>query len=432
MRIWLVTTGEPLPTDEGARLMRHGILAEQLAGHGHEVLWWNSTFDHQRKQHRFQQDTTLEIRPAFRIRLLHAAAYRKNISVARIRNHRAIATQFRRQCESEPAPDVILCAFPTIELSAAVVEFGRRHGIPVILDVRDMWPDILLNVCPPGTRWAGVVALQPLFRQTRYAFKHAAGLLSVSEGMLRWALEISGRQAAPQDRTFPLGYRRTSCSPEKMETAGQALRDAGVGTSRRICWFVGQFGMHYDVSTVIEAARLCETSGLSDVQFVLSGDGDQYANLVKQAAGLTNVVFTGWVATPQIAYLMSVASAGLVAINHKNDCNLPNKLFEYFSAGLPVLSSLPGEAAELLAANDCGVTYRTGDAADCVEKLKDLLRDETRLQQMGANAFALYQEQFSADVVYSGMESYLIEMAGDGGGGRTVHPLGERAAAAGS
>ncbi|GAI08595.1 unnamed protein product, partial [marine sediment metagenome] len=50
MRIWLITIGEPLPSDNNNdRLYRTGILAKLLIQRGHEVVWWTSTFDHVRK-----------------------------------------------------------------------------------------------------------------------------------------------------------------------------------------------------------------------------------------------------------------------------------------------------------------------------------------------------------------------------------------------
>ncbi len=46
MRVWLLTVGEPLPTDGGSdRVWRTGFLARALADRGHEVVWWSSAFD---------------------------------------------------------------------------------------------------------------------------------------------------------------------------------------------------------------------------------------------------------------------------------------------------------------------------------------------------------------------------------------------------
>ena len=69
-----------------------------------------------------------------------------------------------------PRPDLILCSYPTIELSVEAVRYGRTHGIPVVLDVRDLWPDIVLDLLPTILRSPGRVALTRLFRAKGYAF----------------------------------------------------------------------------------------------------------------------------------------------------------------------------------------------------------------------------------------------------------------------
>src|SRR2546425_9945755 len=108
MRIWLVTIGEPLPTDgAGTRLLRTGILASRLTARGHEVVWWTSAFDHNRKAHRVHADTTVQLEPKLTVKLLSSPiGYRRNISLARLANHYHLARKFRRQAARETAPDI--------------------------------------------------------------------------------------------------------------------------------------------------------------------------------------------------------------------------------------------------------------------------------------------------------------------------------------
>src|SRR5215470_8360347 len=112
MRIWLLTIGEPLPTDGCAeRLLRTGILAEILASRGHKVVWWTSTFDHARKRQRFDNDTTISLAANHTLRLLHGPSYARNVSVKRWFNHRRLARKFSRQAAAEQnQPDLILCS----------------------------------------------------------------------------------------------------------------------------------------------------------------------------------------------------------------------------------------------------------------------------------------------------------------------------------
>lgn len=80
MNVWLLHVGEDLPVDDRPRMFRYGHLAAALNRRGHEVLRWAPTFHHARKQQRAHQDTLTRVTPAYQIQLIHAPAYRKNIS----------------------------------------------------------------------------------------------------------------------------------------------------------------------------------------------------------------------------------------------------------------------------------------------------------------------------------------------------------------
>ena len=51
--IWILQTGEPLPSDDGShRPMRAINLANALTSAGHNVVLWSAAFNHQTKAHR--------------------------------------------------------------------------------------------------------------------------------------------------------------------------------------------------------------------------------------------------------------------------------------------------------------------------------------------------------------------------------------------
>ena len=53
MNIWIVSDGEPLPTDnDNVRLRRMGNLTRILDQQGHKVVWFSSNFDHYNKRFR--------------------------------------------------------------------------------------------------------------------------------------------------------------------------------------------------------------------------------------------------------------------------------------------------------------------------------------------------------------------------------------------
>jgi glycosyltransferase involved in cell wall biosynthesis len=413
LRIWLVCIGEPLPIDPGGeRQLRMGVIARTLLARGHDVTWWVSTFDHPYKRHRFERDTTVEVEPGYRLELLHGAGYRTNVSFRRLIDHWQIGRRFREHAAHRAAPDLIFTTIPTVELAAASARIGLERSIPVVLDVRDLWPDVLLDALPSRLRGLGHLPLYPLTRQVRRALRTATGITAVSPSYLRWGLAHAGRAQGPIDRVIPLGYPEPPGGRPRSAEAEALLRTMGVEPTKRLIWFIGMFGHYYDLTTVIHAARMLKERGRRDLQFVLSGSGHREAEWRAEAEGLDNVVFTGWVTANQISALQHAAWAGLAAYIPNAPQSLPNKLFEYMAGGLPVLSSLGEDARELLQQHDCGITYRAGDAEDLARAVGELLADEGHHARMATNSRTAFDRHYSAAQVYRDLAELLEDIAG--------------------
>ena len=59
-------------------------------------------------------------------------------------------------------------------------EYGKKQNIPVIIDYRDMWPEVFVDILPKKIRLFGRIALFQLFSKTRNVFKKADGLIGIT------------------------------------------------------------------------------------------------------------------------------------------------------------------------------------------------------------------------------------------------------------
>ncbi len=414
-RIWLVTIGEPLPTDgSNERLLRTGILAEQLSKQGHEVLWWTSSFDHVRKRQRATQDQRIAVREGYDIALLAANSYPSNVSYRRIKNHRTVAKKFAQQARREPLPDVIMCSWPLVELCVEAVRFGKENGVPVVLDVRDMWPDAIVDLAPRALRSVAKFAMRSGYREARYAASHATSIIGITEKIVDWGVSYSGRSRSSVDRAFPMGYRNQVVSEEGVDEATEFWRSHDICASKSefvLCFF-GTIGRHFEIEPIVEAAR-CMDQTERKIKFVLCGDGPHLPRWRQLAVDCPSIVLPGWVDAAKIRSLMQLSSAGLAPYYSSWDftISLPNKPIEYLSAGLPVISSLQGELANLLAQNDCGMTYQNGEATDLVRVITACYDSRDTCARMAKNATALFCERFVAEKVYGHLSNFLTQLA---------------------
>jgi glycosyltransferase involved in cell wall biosynthesis len=417
MNIWLVTVGEPLPTDPGgSRLLRTGLLAGELAARGHAVLWWNSTFDHVRKRHRAPADVDVTLEDGVRVHLLHGCGYRRNVSPRRILDHALVARRFARQAPDQPPPDVVLCSMPTLELALAATRHGQMHGVPVAVDIRDLWPDYLAALAPPWARPLANRLLAPMAWQAARACRDADALTGNAQSFVDWGLRRAGRAASELDRPFPHAYPVKRPDPAHLQQAAEFWRargvtDDGVFTA---CFF-GVFSPKCDLAGVIDAAASLERAGLP-MRFVFCGVGEEEGALRRRAAGLRTVTFAGWVGEAEIRVLMGWSHAGLAPYRNRAGFvgNLPNKPIEYLAGGLPVVSCLEGGEVDVLRREGCVAHYPEGDARALAVVLGELARRPEHRARMAEAARRVFAANYSADVVYAAMADWLEAVAARG------------------
>lgn len=420
MRVWLVTTGEPLPSDgTNCRLLRTGLIAEVLSSRGHTVVWWTSAFDHSHKRHRSLKDETIVIRSRYELRLLRSIGYTKNISVRRWVDHIALAARFSIRARTEMQPDVILCSWPTPELAFVSVRYGRQLDVPVLLDVRDLWPDIFTDLIPTSLRRLGRACLGPLARLTTRVCSEADGIVGITAPFVQWGTDYANRTMRWTDRDFPLAYREQVPGAESLDRAEREW-DQRLGTQGAdgflVCCFMSK-GRQVDLTPVLAAAR--QLSEHTNVRFVLCGNLQEYE---RAARGCDNVLFPGWVGAAEIWTLLRRATVGLMPYRNRFDfaLSIPNKTLEYLSAGLPVISSLSGTVESLIQEFDCGRTY--DGTVQLVRILEELSRSPDLVAHLSSNARDLFTRRFRAEMVYGDLADHLESLAGAGRQNFTVAP----------
>jgi glycosyltransferase involved in cell wall biosynthesis len=165
------------------------------------------------------------------------------------------------------------------------------------------------------------------------------------------------------------------------------------------------FGQQYDLAPVMRAARLFDGQPESP-SFVISGVGDLEPRWKAMAAGLGNVIFTGWITRPEIGWLRQNATIGLQPYATGAPQGLANKTFEYLSAELPVVSSLDGENRQLLEESQAGIYYRNDDDS-CYEAIRRLLIDKELRTTLSRNAGQVYRVRFSSEAIFGELSAAL-------------------------
>jgi glycosyltransferase involved in cell wall biosynthesis len=388
--------------------MRAAVLAETLLSRGHNVTWWTSTFDHFTKRQLFATDTDVDIRAGFRVRALKGCRYRRNVSLARYIDHGLVARKFRKLARREPPPDVIVASMPDYRLAFEAARYAREARIPLVVDVRDQWPDSYLDVVPAPLRPVARFALAQDFAKVRSLLRCADSVVAMVEELLEWAVRRAQRPRGPEDKVFYLG-----AAPPSTGCAGSIGPDSWCHVAGKfVVTYLGTFGHYNNPLVLIDAARLLqERSKAKDrIAFVIAGDGVLRSKAMEAALGVRDVTFPGWIGSQDYPQLLRASTVAVLPWS-STAAAFPNKAFHYLQAGLPIAASVTGELRQLLVEYEAGFCFEPGSGAQLAELLARWLEDRRLVETMSANAKRLAEERLDGPRIYAEFAAHVEHIA---------------------
>jgi glycosyltransferase involved in cell wall biosynthesis len=274
-------------------------------------------------------------------------------------------------------PDVVIVR--DLPLCAAAIWVGRRHRVPVILDMAENYPGTLRAKWDAGRQkpWDFLVRNPRLFSHLEdYCVRRVDHIIVVVE-------ESADRLAArgvPRTRLHLVS--NTPPAARAMDTRQTTERPPNAPLE---LVYLGIHTIERGLLELIDAIKILHDQHLL-VRATIVGVGRD-TDLLRaraRALGLTDneIVFTGYLQSHADALaVMARADVGVIASRKTPQSNstIPNKLFDYMAAGLPVLTSDTAPCTRIVRATGAGEVFRAGDAADLAAAVRRLADPAVRL-----------------------------------------------------
>lgn len=152
--------------------------------------------------------------------------------------------------------------------------------------------------------------------------------------------------------------------------------------------------LRHDVKNVPMLLRAAKKVCLANAaHFVIAGEGPLESALRDQANELgiaENVSFIG--RSMKVPELLAASSVGVLTSDAEG---FSNSIIEYMAAGMPVVASRVGGAAEVIANGETGFLVEANDSDRMADHLITLLKDPANAAAMGENGRRLVQESFA-------------------------------------
>lgn len=282
--------------------------------------------------------------------------------------------------------------------------FAKRvWKIPTVYWVQDIWPDSAIITLGIRNRLA-IRLLNGLcgwiYRQADLVMVQSDGFHSRISGFGVSAEKIVTLPNCAPDAFFPL---EDSAIPTRIR--------ALIPHDRRTIMFAGNIGQSQDFDTLIAAVAMLPDT--TDVLIVVVGSGrdeDRVKESVRQAGLNSRFLFLGRHPEEDMPAFFACADAMLVSLRDEPifALTVPSKVQAYMACGKPILASLKGEGAVVVAEAHAGIVVPPSTPmalAEAIDRVAAMRENE--LRAMGQQARQSYEQRFSLAAVTEKLVAHL-------------------------
>jgi len=308
-------------------------------------------------------------------------------------------------------PDVVFATHTPLPIGLAGAALARHFNVPFVFEVRDLWPDALINL--GGLK--NPLVIWHLRRMARKIYRQANHIVALSPGMKEGIV----RTGVPDEQVTVIP------NASDVDLFRPAPPSAGRGWRKRLgldgrfnAVYFGAMGHANGLEYIMEAARILAQQRKDNIALLLVGDGGKQPELQKlaQEYKLTNVIFNASVPKAELAKLVAECDACMVIFRAaKENTWSPNKMFDALAAGKAVLINVPGWLGETIQSNNCGRCLDPHRPQALADALEELAANPQLCREMGKNARALAEREFERTKLADRLEKVLLQVTKDYG-----------------
>ena len=287
--------------------------------------------------------------------------------------------------------DVVFATSTPLTAALPGIFASWLKGKKFIFEVRDLWPEL-----PRAMGMKNPILLGGMWAIEGCAYRSSIACVGLSPGIVEG---IQKRSA----KNHPIALVPNGCDLEIFKPQPKALiKIDGIKQGDFVAGFTGAHGKANGLDAIIEAARELKKRNVTNIKFLLIGDGSEKARLQKIATQehLECIIFHPPISKLALAQITTQLDCGLMFLDNIPAFYFgtsPNKFFDYISAGIPVVNNYPGWLAEMIEENQCGVAVPPKNTHALVDALIALSRDPNQCQKMAQSARRLAEGSFSRE-----------------------------------
>ena len=336
MNIWIVNH-YAIPPNMGG-LVRHYYFSKYLQKKGHNVKIFTSSKIHNTDINMIKDRSLYkeEIEDGVEYTFVKSRDYKGN-GMDRVINMmdlpfktwKAMKLFYERQ-----KPDVIYTSSPDLFVAFFALRFGRKYKIPVVVEVRDLWPESIVEYNRMSRKNP---IIQVLYQLEKWIYKKADQLIFTMEGGKDY---ICDKGWEKEINLSKVNHVNNGVDLEEFDENQKIYqitdRDLEDDNYFKVL-YMGSIRMVNNLRLLLKAAEELKRRKIPNIKILVYGDGTEKEALQQEAEKLdVNMYFKGRVKKKYIPYILTKADVNLINLQNSNlekyGCSW-NKLFEYMASG---------------------------------------------------------------------------------------------------
>ncbi len=382
------------------------LLTDELLKEGHKVTIISSSFFHQRKTFRSKSFQQVNVQKNLSIILIPSLGYKKHIGFKRLFDHIVLSINLYKFLSKNKKfkPDKVFLGYPPIESSFVIINWAKKNNIPIMLDVKDNWPENFIEAFPNFSKKFARFLLFPYFKLTSYIFNNADAISSITNSFIKWIKSFHNIQNKNFNHSIyfvsPLVRKKINFNQKRLNEAIDFWYKKGINVfDKKHFSFVGSLSNSFDFKLILNISNFLITRYPNYI-FIICGTGDKHKELKILFSNKSNVMLVGEIDKYNASILIKYSIATLAPyLNNQNFQNsIPNKVIESLENSVPFITNTQGELKKMIEEFDNGI-FLDKDLKG-IEKISYLIENKEFLNNLKRNSFNSYQELFNFEKTY--------------------------------
>ena len=273
----------------------------------------------------------------------------------------------RQYANEHGKPDVIIASSVHPFALVAGIQLAKEYGVKCICEIRDLWPQSIIEYGIAGKSNPIVLFLR---RLEKWAYKKADRIIFTMEGGYDYIMERRWERQIPRSKVFHIN-NGVDLDVFEENRDQHVIDDADLidETVYKVV-YTGSIRHVNNIGKIIDIAKNVNNE---KVIFLIWGDGDEYEAIQKRIyeEKIKNVVLKGRVEKQFIPFITSNADLNFA---HNSPSTLFkygvsfNKIFDYLAAGKPILCDFAAKYNPVIEGGS-GIAIESGDTEDIARQV---------------------------------------------------------------